>query len=40
MEEGFNGVKKREKAKLFVVAAEDWLAMKSLTLATSSMRTA
>jgi hypothetical protein len=37
MEEGFNGVKKREKAKLFVVAAEDWLAMKSLTHATSSM---
>lgn len=38
MEEGFNGVKKREKARLFVVAAEDWLAMKSLTLATSSIR--
>lgn len=38
MEEGFNGVKKREKARLFVVAAEDWLAMKSLTLATSNIR--
>jgi integrase len=38
MEEGFNGVKKRDKAKLFVIAAEDWLAIKSLTLATSSIR--
>ena len=38
MEEGFNGVKKRDKAKLFVIAAEDWLTIKSLTLAPSSVR--
>jgi hypothetical protein len=38
MEEGFNGVKRQNKAKLFVVAAEDWLTLKSLTLASSSVR--
>src|SRR5579859_1397578 len=38
LEEGFNGIKKLNKARLFLVAAEDWLTMKSLTLAASSTR--
>ncbi|MGZ7056781.1 MAG: hypothetical protein ACXVK3_14760 [Candidatus Angelobacter sp.] len=38
LEEVYNGVKRRDKAKLFSVAAEDWLALKKLTLAPSSTR--
>lgn len=38
MEESYNGIKRRDRAKLFSVAADDWLALKRLTLATSSQR--
>jgi len=38
LERAFNGVKKRSSAKLFNVAADEWLTLKSLTLATSSPR--
>jgi hypothetical protein len=38
LEEGYNGIKRRDRAKLFSVAADEWLALKSLTLATSSQR--
>jgi integrase len=36
IEESFNGIKRRDRAKLFSVAAEEWLALKGLTLAKSS----
>lgn len=38
LEESYNGIKRRDRAKLFSVAADDWLALKSLTLAPSSQR--
>jgi hypothetical protein len=38
LEESYNGIKRRDRAKLFGVAAEEWLALKALTLATSSHR--
>src|SRR5580704_15919904 len=38
LEESYNGIKRRDRAKLFSVAADDWLALKSLTLAASSQR--
>jgi integrase len=38
LEESFNGIKRRHRAKLFSVAAEDWLVIKSFTLAVSSQR--
>src|SRR5271157_4283855 len=37
-EESYNGIKRRDRAKLFSVAAEEWLVIKSLTLAASSQR--
>jgi integrase len=36
IEESYNGIKRRDRAKLFSVAAEDWLTVKALTLANSS----
>ncbi len=38
LEEGYNGIKRRPRAKLFSVAADDWLALKKTTLAQSSFR--
>jgi hypothetical protein len=38
LEESYNGIKRRDRAKLFSVAADDWLTLKSLTLAASSQR--
>jgi integrase len=38
LEESYNGIKRRDRAKLFSVAAEEWLGIKSLTLAPSSQR--
>jgi len=38
LEESYNGIKRRDRAKLFSVAADEWLVLKSLTLATSSQR--
>jgi hypothetical protein len=38
LEESYNGIKRRDRAKLFSVAAEEWLALKALTLAASSHR--
>jgi integrase len=38
LEETYNGIKRRDRAKLFSVAAEEWLVIKSLTLAASSQR--
>jgi len=38
LEESYNGIKRRDRAKLFSVAADDWLKLKSLTLAASSQR--
>jgi integrase len=38
LEESYNGIKRRDRAKLFSVAAHDWLALKALTLASSSHR--
>ena len=38
LEECYNGIKRRDRAKLFSVAADDWLALKSLTLAASSQQ--
>jgi integrase len=38
LEEGYNGIRRRDRAKLFSVAAEEWLALKALTLAASSLR--
>jgi integrase len=38
LEESYNGIKRRDRAKLFSVAADDWLLLKSLTLAASSQR--
>lgn len=38
LEESYNGIKRRDRAKLFSVAADEWLTLKSLTLAASSQR--
>jgi hypothetical protein len=38
LERAYNGVKKRVSARLFGVAADEWFAAKSLTLAGSSLR--
>ena len=38
LEESYNGIKRRDRAKLFSVAADEWLILKSLTLAASSQR--
>ena len=38
LEESYNGIKRRERAKLFSIAADEWLVLKSLTLAPSSQR--
>ena len=38
LEESYNGIKRRDRAKLFSVAADEWLALKALTLASSSLR--
>ena len=38
LEEGYNGIKRRDRAKLFSVAADEWLVLKSFTLAASSQR--
>ncbi len=38
LEESYNGIKRRDRAKLFAVAADEWLVLKSLTLAASSQR--
>ena len=38
LEESYNGIKRRDRAKLFSVAADEWLVIKSLTLAASSQR--
>lgn len=38
LEESYNGIKRRNRAKLFSVAADEWLVLKSLTLAASSQR--
>ena len=38
LEESYNGIKRRDRAKLFSVAADEWLVLKSLTLAASSRR--
>ena len=38
LEESYNGIKRRDRAKLFSVAADEFLVIKSLTLATSSQR--
>jgi hypothetical protein len=36
LEESYNGIKRRDRAKLFSVGADEWLAVKALTLATPS----
>ncbi len=36
--ESYNGIKRRDRARLFSVAADEWLVLKSLTLSTSSQR--
>jgi hypothetical protein len=36
MEESYNGIRRRDRAKLFPVAADEWLGIKKLTLALSS----
>jgi len=38
LEESYNCIKRRDRAKLFSIAADEWLALKSLTLAASSQR--
>lgn len=38
LEQSYNGIKRRDRAKLFSLAADEWLALKSLTLAASSQR--
>lgn len=38
LEESYNGIKRRDRAKLFSVSADEWLTLKSLTLAASSQR--
>jgi integrase len=38
IEESYNGIKRRNRGQLFSVAADEWLTLKALTLATSSQR--
>jgi integrase len=38
LEESYNGIKRRDRARLFSIAADEWLVLKSLTLAPSSQR--
>lgn len=38
LEQSYNGIKRRARAKLFSLAADEWLVLKSLTLAASSQR--
>jgi len=38
LEESYNGIKRRDRAKLFGIAADEWLTLKDLTLAPSSQR--
>ena len=38
LEESYNGIKRRDRAKLFSIAADEWLDLKALTLAPSSQR--
>ncbi len=38
LEESYNGIKRRDRAKLFRMAADEWLQLKALTLAVSSQR--
>jgi integrase len=38
LEQSYNGIKRRDRAKLFSVAADEWLVLKSFTLAPSSLR--
>jgi len=38
LERSYNGVRKRVTVKLFAIAADEWLCLKGLTLATSSLR--
>src|SRR5580765_6163778 len=38
LEESYNGIKRRDRAKLLGVAADEWLELKAHTLATSSQR--
>jgi integrase len=38
LEQSYNGIKRRDRAKLFSLAANEWLVLKSLTLAASSQR--
>jgi hypothetical protein len=38
MEESYNAIKRRDRAKLFRIAADEWLQLKALTLAVSSQR--
>jgi integrase len=38
LEESYNGIKRRDRARLFSLAADEWLVLKSFTLAPSSQR--
>ncbi|MCU1300242.1 MAG: hypothetical protein JWQ87_526 [Candidatus Sulfotelmatobacter sp.] len=38
LEESYNGIKRRDRAKLFSLAADEWLQLKALTLSISSQR--
>ena len=38
LEESYNGIKRRDRAKLFSIAADEWLELKDLTLSVSSQR--
>src|SRR5437667_12320110 len=38
LEESYNGIKRRDRAKIFSVAADEYLVIKSITLSTSSLR--
>jgi integrase len=38
LEESYNGIKRRDRAKLFSIAADEWLVLKNLTLAVASQR--
>jgi hypothetical protein len=38
LEESYNGIKRRDRAKLFSIAADEWLQLKDLTLSASSQR--
>ena len=38
LEESYNGIKRRDRAKLFGITADEWLTLKDLTLSPSSQR--